>query len=204
MQTEHIEVERRARGTFLPPGAEPLYTAHIFDVYTVAQPFLMERIRWARVSYFQLVKSRREVTRKTLIHGEYVESELDEKPTAYIARLLKKGGCPRVIVAGRRHAYNVHGLTVCNDRIIRATMKGIEDLGAWTEMERLVHSADEIPDARQEVYDGFLRVGVARDRLVIEPYPVLNLKANGRVAGRLVSTSTSSQEDALAAPRLKQ
>ena len=71
-------------------------------------------------------------------------------------------------------------------------------------MERLVHSADEIPDARQEVYDGFLRVGVARDRLVIEPYPVLNLKANGRVAGRLVSTSTSSQEDALAAPRLQQ
>lgn len=201
-QKEQIEVERRCRGRLvgkLPYGSKPAAIGLIVDTYPTLTQDHKERTRacfvYPRFSLLLQPQSKECVGYHPCV---YRESKRGFLPGLIkdAAAVMKKMG-PDWIGFCIRKVYPLRpGLILCDDKVwavarnengYKRTIWG-ED---FTEIERMVSSQNEIPAGLEEVENTFLSFGVPREKLIAEPYSDFRR-----------FTSTSSQEDASAVPRL--
>jgi predicted adenylyl cyclase CyaB len=167
------EVERRANFNLkdnLPKESalERIYGGR--DYYYNIDPFL--RVRDLKITH----PSEKTIQKMSL--KKYTDGEIEEIETDVNARIARRIldetiGKPKVIVEAQREEYSHGGSRICVDEV--------KDLGSWTEVELMVGNREEIPKALDRVEKTFESMGVEKDQLVSDIYPILLLKNYGRL-----------------------
>jgi predicted adenylyl cyclase CyaB len=170
MPTVHYEVERRVNmnlENILPPESTLKRIYGGTDTYFSLDPFL--RVRDMTLTHPYVGHIQKVSVKRIIDDDEIEESERDilDAPTA-IKLLTESEGEPKVIIDGHRKEYSLKGLIVCID--------DVKGLGKWTEIEKVTKSREENGKALIEVEEAFESLGVKKELLVKDIYPLLLFK----------------------------